>query len=176
MRSIVELPAQLVLLGIGVVALAASPVPAEELRLVDLVGEYSMVTRDRSWHVALHRDASFRSAEIPADPGRASPPPKEGRASLSKGLLFLVVPPGDDITVLLPVALGPRLYLVPPGQRVQFCIDLAREQEPRSSRVGRFLLRHGDEEKATPRGILPHFCLEPSEGGEESAPSFPAPS
>jgi hypothetical protein len=126
----------------------------DPLRLEDIVGRYWMSDgRARFWTVAVRSDGTFTASDFIRD--------RQGVAKVSSGSLALVVPPGDEWQILVPVRLGGRLYLVPLHRQLDFCIALAEGREPRRSDVGDFLVRVGDERIPVAEGTMPPFCQEP---------------
>jgi hypothetical protein len=134
----------------------------ESLRLSDVVGKYWVSDgADRRWTVTIRKDGTFISNRFVGDVRSDSRQPREGVASVSNGHLGLVAPPGDEVFIFRPVRLGERLYLVPLGGELAFCIALAKGVEPRKSDVGDLLLRQGDERVPVPDGVVPPFCQAP---------------
>jgi hypothetical protein len=54
---------------------------------------------------------------------------------------------GNIEVEFVPVAWGPRRYLIPAAKRREFCNAVMGGSEPRAHPQGRFLLRRGDETK-----------------------------
>ncbi len=134
----------------------------EALRLADIAGKYWAADGgDRRWTLTVRKDGTFRSMRLVGDRVQDVRQPRDGVASVSNGYLGLVVPPGDDRYLLVPVKLGKRLYLLPYSGMLDFCIALAEGREPRVSDIGDALLRVGDDRVAVPKGVVPAFCKPP---------------
>jgi hypothetical protein len=140
------------------------------LQLSDVAGKYWMSDgRDRRWSLTVRKDGRFTSTRFVGDSRSDARQPRDGVASVSGGHLYLVVPPGDEAYVFLPVRLGGRLYLVPPGNTLDFCIALSKGTEPRRSDIGDVLLRQGDERITVPKGMTPSFCKPPGSMNDRAA-------
>ena len=134
----------------------------ETLLLADVAGKYWMSDgRDRFWTLTVRKDGTFTSTRLVGDRLEDVRQPREGVASVSSGRLGLVVPPGDEVYILVPVRLDKRLYLLPSRGKLDFCIALAEGREPRKSDIGDVLLRQGDDRIPVPKGVIPSFCEPP---------------
>jgi hypothetical protein len=157
--------AVLVVVAVASIVVDSSADPRRgELAFSDLKGQYLRFDGiSEAWHLEIREDKAFVSRRLTGVQEHDSRQPTQGTAALTNGLLYLVGQPSLElVAVLRPVQLEKRLYLVPAGEELAFCLAFAEGQEPRSSLVGTALLRKGDERRAVQEGHQPGFCSDPS--------------